>query len=744
MRQVPAAMTAAWQSETKIGPQRPVVRATIQRTVQRRWTYDTANMKGGDYDTSMDRHTAGTYTSVIFGNHHSILEIRNIRSCTWSRTTDQDVATCTLVLNNIDHTPIGNQDETDPNDDMDQPGYFTYSRGSHTGLTRWGYQQNGWTDVLVPDMLVKTYEGYGVDSSVGPASDTNLVQSGTWLIDKVTYTHDGLITIEMRDLGRLLMDQIAFPPVVPFSEYPMSWSKIRTDSVAGRDVTGGAWKTLSGRGTAHSSNEYYIGKGLTNGTAQYVDSKGGVSGHYASHALVNNTPTVGETLHYWLSTGQNHQDDPVWWEVDLFDHTTALNGLRIQTVNTAYVYISLMGSNGWIGRKHIPYTPEGKVGGVDIGADIPFVTKVRAEAFHTFDVTLPRKYADIKRIRLTFTNLAERSFGRPHPFQAALFDLQMYTAASVSSLGFQKGQILKTVGNYNDYTQVVLWACAWAGFWHPDVASGDDFIKIQGDEVPVHLRKNHKSLARGGVWGNLQPSGTAGVADLTPDLFDKKPLLDMVNYVRDILGFVFWVDEYGAVQFRLPNIWSLGNYVWEGGFESREDTRARSSEVLELDEEEVLFSYSTTLNSSNIRERIFVANSSGGFGAVVEGYNPQPMGMRRVAGWTDQHFETKRETVIVADMIAARSMFDYRRGNLKMAGYPKLQIDDQVRIFERTTNETYYHYVLGITSTLDMEEGTWDYDVETHWLGESPSDAWVVDVTELKAETRAYLNTIGA
>jgi hypothetical protein len=97
-------MTAAWKSPVKTGARRPIVRATIQRTQVRTWTYDTFNMQGGDADRGVDRHGTGAYTSVIFGNNNPVREIKNIQSCSWERTLDQDVATCTIELLNSEVT----------------------------------------------------------------------------------------------------------------------------------------------------------------------------------------------------------------------------------------------------------------------------------------------------------------------------------------------------------------------------------------------------------------------------------------------------------------------------------------------------------------------------------------------------------------------------------------------------------------------------------------------------------------
>ena len=42
-----------------------------------------------------------------------------------------------------------------------------------------------------------------------------------------------------------------------------------------------------------------------------------------------------------------------------------------------------------------------------------------------------------------------------------------------------------------------------------------------------------------------------------------------------------------------------------------------------------------------------------------------------------------------------------------------------------------------------MTTGAWTYDLETHWLGENPEDAWVVRVDRDEAATQNYLDTIG-
>jgi len=739
VRTVSTAMTNIWKSEDKTGPRRPVVRATVQKTQLRRYEYDTA-LSAGDFDHQRLRR--GWFTSIVMGEPSGVTELRNIRSYSWTRSVNQDVAECTITLKNTELTPLGEAPPTEHANDFDRPGWMTYNRGdNHAGTTRWGYTSDtGWNGKLVPDRLVRTYEGYGSDGTVQAANDPNLLQSGLWLIDSAEYTHDGDITLNMRDVGSLLIKQIVFPPVVPYGEYPLSWSYIHNEEVDGRSPQGGSWVILNGQRVtaASSSNDAYIGAGLTNPPyGNYVGANGGVDGHHANHALEPSDTT------YWQSTGQDKYTDFVWWQGDLNEVTTSMNAIRVHTYGGPYkVYVSLHNGTKWLGQKKIPYEPGEGAGGVNINADIPFVKIIRPEKGLPEEFLLKRKYGTIAKIRLTFTALRDGGVGT-HPFRAGLRNVHIYKAANVASLSFGPGTLLKAVGNYRDYTDIVKWACAWGGFWWPPHDTGDDFIQTgnssaMGTRQTVEYLSPDPKLPKGRVWGDFMNSGTHGVDDLTLDLFDKKPLMDMIAYVRDILGFVFFIDETGGVVWRMPNWEEKGNYMSPGQLGIR--SRSRTTDVVTIDENETLISYSTKLSSENMRERIFVGNSTGKKGVVIKGFNPYPQGFRRTAGWTDQHFVSKNECRVMADMIAARGMFDYRRSTVTIKGYPAIQIDDQVRVFERVTNETYYHYVESISSELNMESGEWDYTLETHWLGENPSDAWVVKPTMMDGVTQAYLN----
>lgn len=748
MRPVSEKMTDGWKREDKTGEYRPCVRATITRTRLKRFPYDTAKADGGDWEHQRKRK--GSYTSIIFGEENRPLELRGIKSCTWERSLDQDVATCTIVLKNSELIPMGALDEDE--DDWDKPGHFTHSRGvtwegvgwravsnaEASAASPWGYHaQPPWRNLMIPDRVVKTFEGYGSDYSVYPAEDENLMQTGTWLIDKVTYTADGEITLEMRDVGRMLLTHICFPPAVPYGEYPLSFSKIQSAQVPGRDAKGGKWTSLKGIATARSSNTAYIGEGLTDPPyPYYVSAKGHVNGHHPNHAL-DPRPIKNK---YWMSTGQTTRNSYVWWSAK-FNSPKSVAGLKIDPVGGPYrIFISIRTADGWLGRKKIPYSVTTE--GIDNGSKIPFVQSVWADRWSEFDVIFKRKYRNVREIRLTFTKLNDNWVGN-YPFRAMLRDVKAYIG-SYDDLHFAKGYKTKVVGNYRDYTHIVKTICAWGGFYWPGASTGQNFWTINEDERKYVPWEHHDAyMVSGRTWGVFQKTHTAGVADLTVDLFDKKPFMDVINYVRDIVGFIFQVDEWGGIVWRMPNLYQAGNYVAPEPVNlATRARRYRSTALVTLDEKETLLNYQTTLSSENIREVIFIANATGRTGVATRGFNPSYEGFRRTAGWTDMNFKNKQEAIVMADMIAAQQMFDYRRTSVTTPGYPAIQCDDQIRIFERVTNETYYHYVIGIKSENNMETGEWTYDLNTHWLGDSRSDAWMIDVHELDSKTRNYLNLL--
>jgi hypothetical protein len=261
-----------------------------------------------------------------------------------------------------------------------------------------------------------------------------------------------------------------------------------------------------------------------------------------------------------------------------------------------------------------------------------------------------------------------------------------------------------------------------------------------GTKQTVAPNLDDVQLGKGQAWGDFMFTGTAGIVKLDVDFFDKKPLMDCIGAIRDIVGFDFHIDETGGVVWRLPNVFHKGNYLMPttGG-----PRTTRTEEIVQIGERQTLIDMQAKISSRNVRERVFIGNLTGHKAAVVKGFNPAPSGQRRVGGWTDQHFASNAECQRMAELIALRQSFLYRQNTLTIPGNPQIQIDDQVRIFERMTGEGYLHRVLSIQSNFDNEEGAWTYQLNTHWLGEDAFTKWAFDPEYLSKATQHWLHELG-
>jgi hypothetical protein len=117
-----------------------------------------------------------------------------------------------------------------------------------------------------------------------------------------------------------------------------------------------------------------------------------------------------------------------------------------------------------------------------------------------------------------------------------------------------------------------------------------------------------------------------------------------------------------------------------------------------------------------------------------------------VPGSQTAGFKTLEECQRMAELIGLKILQSYRKGSAQILGHPGLQLDDQVRIFERVTNEYNVHYVSSISSRMDMETGEYLMDVTTHWLGDDPDKDWFLDHVSLTPAVKnipAILKRIG-
>lgn len=685
-----------WLSGEYVGDARPMMRATIQKLSM-------LEVPVGDQ----------VYAAAVFGQTDRPAELPNLKSVEWSRSTSQDAATCTLVLYNTIPLPLGQVPERD--EELDVPGFYTFNRGTTSWSTsRWGHTANGWRDRIVPDRIIRTYEGYGFDPDVSPEDDPDMYLSGVWKIDDVEYTHDGLITIKCRDLGSLLIEQIMFPPVVPFKHYPLRFSPYRTVNDPPTVVTTGStiWKRPS---YDTDSNRPYVGNGS-------------VYGHHGTDAFDTSTST------YWMSIGNATPDQPYAYEFIQGKFAAGtLSAVKFRVWGGPYrVYISVKTASGWKGTQTVPYDPNNPASAPN-GADIPFLYSFKVTKEQDVSYKLPTAVAGATHVRITFHNLYNSGIGQ-FPYRAGMRDVQVAIGTTTSTSIPQS----HTEGDYGDYTEIVKRLCCYGGLYWPIDPNLAFFTETDGDVTTLVPASSDPYIVTGRAWGDFENTGTFGPADLDETIWDKKPLMDGITYVKDIVGFIFFIDETGGAVFRSPNIWSVGNYIGDGG-----PNAGRTSEVITIDERQTMIGLTASLSSRNIREKVFVANVNGRLGAVVKGHNPYPSNLRRVAGWTDQHFETQEECIVMADLITLRQLFTYRTDTVVIAGNPAIQIDDQVRLYERVTNEGYLQYVDGISSSWDLETGEWTYQLSTHWLGDAPFGSWVFDPANLDPATQQYLQTLG-
>lgn len=164
-------------------------------------------------------------------NSQTEVEIPGIKTIKIDRSVDQDAATCTITLYN--QSMDDNDEAGELVSQLGNPGYYTPDRGrSPETNARWNQGANSWENVLTPGALLRTYQGFGgydtdgspFDIDVAVASG-NLLLTGLWLVDTVNVGTSGLMNIQCRDMGKLLIEQQLYPPLIPSDKYPIQYCR---------------------------------------------------------------------------------------------------------------------------------------------------------------------------------------------------------------------------------------------------------------------------------------------------------------------------------------------------------------------------------------------------------------------------------------------------------------------------------------------------------------------------------------
>lgn len=280
-------------------------------------------------------------------------------------------------------------------------------------------------------------------------------------------------------------------------------------------------------------------------------------------------------------------------------------------------------------------------------------------------------------------------------------------------------------GNYFDYADIVYDMLLWAGFLY-DVFPVQTLPDLGGGEPP-----DAGAAGFAQVHGVIERTGAYSDQGLPDDLFDKRPIIDIITEIRGIVGYLFWVDEAGGAHFQSPNWFQPGNF---------DQDQVHIDFVPDIDEKVNLTGYSMTLSSENLRTQIVITSEAippvppyGSMADAYEAYNdavsrstvyepPESAelghGMILPAMWRNGAFNDPEEQQLMAELFGMHITFRSRQGSVTMAGNPCITINDQIRVYERVTSEAYLQYVRGVSSNLDNEAGTYTMTLTTHWLGD--------------------------
>jgi hypothetical protein len=636
--------------------------------------------------------TNNTWASV--GNLQVESEIPNVRSINIDRSLDTDAATCEITLSNqwmrtnegrlIPPSGVAIINEEDPHPlILGEPGFFSPSHGATAeARARWQQSQSNWGDLLVPNALIRTYQGFGGASpmSIPEATEAGyLAATGVWLVDEVRVDTKGDMSLRCRDMAKLLIEQQLYPPLVPTSSYPLRYCRWDYKNETRQKVTEAVVSAGDRTLTFDTSANY----------AWY--SSGGVHGHHPSHAFDSNAES------FYLSVGNSGPTEPYAVEWVQATCGEVIDAVWVSPWAGNYTcYVSVMVNGSWVDViGTIPYSEAGvgRYNGV-YEARIPAVAKAGVPWEAPVSIKLPSAYR-AEKVRFTFTNLAHSQWG-PYPYRAGARELRASLSGNEIKRDVQTvTELVRRDGNYKDFSDIVRDLLLWSGWW---------------------LRSDPPYTDPLDILGNIESTGSYSEDCFPDDAFDKRPVIDAINQVKEVVGYIFWIDEDGGARFESPNWWEPGNFLTTG---EHTDT------IPEIDERLQLTNYAVSFSDATSRSEIILGTADpykGIPGALVTRFTPPTAvtlkGMVKPAFFPQPVQVTKAEQETMGELIAMHIWFRQRLGNVTAVANPMIQINDQVRVFERITGDTYVHYVRGMNTSYEAESGTYTMTLTTHWMGD--------------------------
>lgn len=298
-------------------------------------------------------------------------------------------------------------------------------------------------------------------------------------------------------------------------------------------------------------------------------------------------------------------------------------------------------------------------------------------------------------------------------------------------------------GNFDgDWKNIVKDILIWGGFllYDPDITE---------TEEPS-------------VYGLLESTGIITDTTVPPDKFDKKTLMDVIKELTEVVGYLFRITEEGRAQYASPNWWRAGNFDQDGnpiyvssvtGDRVAADDEDAIPYIPIVHEDEDMLNYGVTLSGTDKRSVIYIGTDLPDPKdptrtsyvkhippSAIEEYSgvSAMRGIERPAIWVSQLFENERERKLMAELIGLHAWFSSRAGSASIIGNPAITMDDQIRLVEQNTSETFIHRISAINSSLDNDTRVYTMDLTTYWLGDA--DDWVI-ATEPK-EASEYVYTV--
>ena len=667
----------------------------------------TLNKTSASYGTS----DKGPYRYWFYADQSQTeVEVPNIKSISINRSLDKDAADCTIVIYNTWHESGTNTEQPDV---LGAPGYlgFNYADSAEVRAL-YGQSVNSWSQVLVPNALLRTYQGYGGFESDGKTpkaitdavADGELAITGTWLIDSVTTGTNGMMTLKCRDMAKLLIEQALYLPLIPERFYPLKYCRWVYEFVPGSPAIDPVPPPDPSPIplTHYDSNVQRWYPSLQPSSLYH--------GHRVDAWIDGNEDT--ET---W-SVGVIHPSRifaRVWWEAEA--HGAKINEVFIRSNYSSFgqTWISVLEDGVWQGAEVIPWDDANNDGKSDSlvatqfapaeESDINFVSSVAVDDTGQW-FRLPRTY-NAQRIRVTTVENWYSPIG-PFPYRAVVREVKARhideTLTGTPGVPEVPDSTLQKDGNIKDWVDAVKDILLWSGFLYYEGAT-------PADDADVH--------------GLIETSGNYPAECLNEDFFDKKSPMEVITAIKEVLGYIFFIDEEGAVRFHSPNWWSSGNTL---------DTGIRTAYIPDLIDGENFTDYSSQYDDASMRSEITVGamipTETDDYTQFVR-HVPQNVsllrGMVKPAMLINEVYQDEVEQRLTAALIGLHIMFQLRKGQVTILANPEIQINDQVRITERNSSESYIHYVRSISSDFDADSGTWYMTLSTNWLGEESN--WVYD-----------------